>query len=155
VIHAKVDLMVPGLLVRTVLAWSIGHGAQVVSGPRPLEGTYWKAIELAGTPVPASDSIREIFLVLQDRGRVYGSDGCNRVAGSYELKNTSVGFSEMAATRMACIDAGNLDVAFREALKSARRLTVVGDHLELFDSKNRRVAVFLAASSHPAEPGKH
>jgi heat shock protein HslJ len=139
--------MVPGLLVRTVLAWSLALAAQAVSGPRPLEGTYWKAIELAGKPVPANDSIREIYLVLQDRGRVYGSDGCNRVAGAYELKKNAIRFSEMAATRMACIDAGDIDIAFRDALKSARRLTVVGDHLDLFDSKNRRVAAFVAASA--------
>ena len=139
--------MVPGLLVRTVLAWSLALAAQAVSGPRPLEGTYWKAIELAGKPVPANDSIREIYLVLQDRGRVYGSDGCNRVAGAYEVKKDAIRFSEMAATRMACIDAGDIDIAFRDALKSARRLTVVGDHLDLFDSKNRRVAAFVAASA--------
>jgi heat shock protein HslJ len=139
--------MVPGLLVRTVLAWSLALAAQAVSGPRPLEGTYWKAIELAGKPVPANDSIREIYLVLQDRGRVYGSDGCNRVAGAYEVKKDAIRFSEMAATRMACIDAGDIDIAFRDALKSARRLTVVGDRLDLFDSKNRRVAAFVAASA--------
>jgi heat shock protein HslJ len=146
--------MVSGLLVRTVLAWSLGLAAQAVSGPRPLEGTYWKAIELAGKPVPAQDSIREVYLLLQQRGQAYGSDGCNRVAGAYELKDDAIRFSQMAATRMACIDAGDIDVAFRDALKSARRLTVVGDHLDLFDSKNRRVAVFVAASSHPADPQK-
>ncbi len=91
--------------------------------------------------------------MLQEGGRVYGSDGCNRVAGGWELKDSVVRFTEMAATRMACIDAGDLDVAFREALKSARRLSVVGTRLELFDSHDRRVAVFLAASSHPADPG--
>jgi heat shock protein HslJ len=136
--------MVPGLLVRTVLALALA--AQAVSGPRPLEGTYWKAIELAGKPVPPKESIREVYLLLQDRGRVYGSDGCNRVVGAYEAKKDAIRFSEMAATRMACIDAGDIDVVFRDALKSARRLTVVGDHLELFDSKNRRVAAFVAAS---------
>jgi heat shock protein HslJ len=150
--------MVPALLVRTVLAWCLALGAQLpaplTSGPRPLEGTYWKAIELDGRPVPLRDSNRDVYLVLQERGRVYGSDGCNRVAATYELKKTSVKFGDLAATRMACIDAGGIDVAFREALKSARRLAVAGEHLELFDAKNRRVAVFLAASSRPAEPGK-
>jgi hypothetical protein len=54
---------------------------------------------------------------------------------------------------MACIDAGGIDVAFREALKSARRLSVAGDHLELLDSSDKRVAIFLAVSSRPADPG--
>jgi heat shock protein HslJ len=146
--------MVFGLFGWTVLVWSLGLAAQVVSGPRPLEGTYWKAIELQGKQVPARDSIREVYLVLAERGRLYGSDGCNRVAGAYELKNGSVRFSEMAATRMACIDAGDIDAAFRDALKNAKRVTIAGEHLELFDSSNRRVAVFLAASSHSADPAK-
>jgi heat shock protein HslJ len=146
--------MGPALLTRAAaLASSLAFAAQVVSGPRPLAGTYWKAIELEGKQVPSRDSIRETYLVLQEGGRIYGSDGCNRVAGRYELKNTSVKFSEMAATRMACIDAGDIDVAFRDALKSARRLTVVGERLELFDSKNGRVAMFLAVPSHPPDPG--
>jgi heat shock protein HslJ len=147
--------MVPALLVQTVLAWCLALFAQqLTAGPRPIEGTYWKAIELDGKPVPLRDSNREVYLLLQERGRVLGSDGCNRVAGTYEVKKTSVKFSDMVATRMACIDAGGVDVAFREALKSARRLTVAGEHLELFDAKNRRVAVFLAASTPPADPGK-
>jgi copper homeostasis protein (lipoprotein) len=76
------------------------------------------------------------------------------VAGSYELKDATVRFSQMASTRMACIDPAGLDVAFRGALKSAKRLTVVGDHMELFDAKNRRVAMFLAMSSRPADSEK-
>jgi hypothetical protein len=55
---------------------------------------------------------------------------------------------------MACIDAGGIDVAFREALKSARRLTVAGDRLDLLDSANKRVAIFLAVPSRPAGPDR-
>jgi heat shock protein HslJ len=134
------------------LASSLALAAQGVSGPRPLAGTYWKAIELAGKPVPSQGSSHEAFLVLQEGGRVYGSDGCNRIAGKYELKDTGVTFGEMAATRMACIDAGGIDVAFRDALKSARRLAVAGDRLELMDSADRRVAIFLSVSSRPPAP---
>ena len=146
--------MGPALFLRAAaLASSLALAAQGVSGPRPLAGTYWKAIELAGTPVPLQGSSHEAYLVLQERGRVYGSDGCNRVAGTYQLKHAAVTFGEMASTRMACIDAGGIDVAFRDALKSARRLSVAGDHLELLDSSDKRVAIFLAVSSRPADPG--
>jgi len=145
--------MVSALLVRAVLASSLALAAQVVSGPRPLEGTYWKAIELVGRPVPSQAAIREAYLLLQEGGRVYGSDGCNRVAGRYEVTKTGVRFDDMVVTRMACIDTGGLDVVFRDALKSARQLAVAGERLDLFDSANRRVAVFLAVSSRPGEPG--
>jgi heat shock protein HslJ len=143
------------LLMRAAtLASSLALAAQGVPGPRPLAGTYWKAIELAGTPVPLQGSNHEAYLVLQQGGRVYGSDGCNQVAGTYRLKHTAVTFGEMAATRMACIDAGGIDAVFRDALKSARRLTVAGDRLELLDSSNKRVAMFLAVSGRPADPGR-
>jgi heat shock protein HslJ len=102
--------------------------------------------------VPTPRSSHEAYLILQEGGRVYGSDGCNRVAGTYRVKDTAVTFSEMASTRMACIDAGDIDVAFRDALTSARRLAVAGDRLELLDSRGRRVASFLAVSSRPADP---
>jgi heat shock protein HslJ len=128
------------------LASSLALAAQGVSGPRPLEGTYWKAIELAGISVPLRGSNHEAYLVLQERGRVYGSDGCNQVAGTYRLKHTAVTFGEMAATRMACIDAGGIDAAFLEALKSAKRLTIAGDRLDLWGSGNKRVAAFVAVS---------
>lgn len=133
-------------------ASSLALAAQGVSSPRPLEGTYWKAIELAGLPVPLQGSSHEAYLVLQDGGRVYGSDGCNRVTGTYQLKRTVVTFGEMASTRMACIDAGGIDVVFRDALKRARRLAVSGDRLDLLDSANKRVAIFLAVSGPPANP---
>jgi copper homeostasis protein (lipoprotein) len=86
---------------------------------------------------------------------VYGSDGCNRVAGTYELKKTVVRIGEMAGTRMACIDADGLDIAFHDALKSARRLAVAGDRLVLLDSADKRVAIFVAVSSRPADPERH
>ncbi len=83
--------MGPALLLRAAaLASSLALAAQGVSGPRPLAGTYWKAIELAGKPVPSQGSSHEAYLVLQEGGRVYGSDGCNRVAAAAELKDAAV-----------------------------------------------------------------
>ena len=107
-------------------------------GTRPLEGTYWKAIELAGKPTPAQDPKREAHLLFQAGGRVSGSDGCNRIAGTT---------SERRA-RHIWPDGGNADGVrrfsgrssgpFRDALKSATRLTITGDRLELFDAAGKR-----------------
>ncbi len=145
--------MAPALFVRAVLAASLSLAAQAVTAPRSIEGTYWKAIELDGQPVPSQNSVRGVYLLLQEEGRLYGSDGCNRVAGLFAMNKTAVKFSDMAVTRMACIDAGDLDVLFHNALRSARRLAATAERLELFDSANRRVAVFLAVSSRPPDAG--
>ena len=82
-----------------------------------------------------------------------GSDGCNRITGSYELKEEVVKFGQMAGTQMACIDTAETERAFRAALKGATRLTTVGDRLELFDAAGKRLAVFTAgAQVSPASP---
>ena len=126
-------------------------GSQAVSpnpgGKRPLEGTYWKATELAGKPTPTQDATREAHLLFQPAGRLSGSDGCNRITGSYQLRGDTVTFGQMAGTLMACINASaEIEGAFREALKSATRLTVVGERLVLFNTAGNRIAVFTAGA---------
>ena len=114
------------------------------AGARPLEGTYWRAIELAGKPTPTQDPQREAHLLFQSEGRVSGSDGCNRVTGSYQLKGDVVRFGQLAGTQMACVNIGEIDRTFAQAVSSATRLTVAGDRLELSDATGKRVAVFAA-----------
>lgn len=111
---------------------------------QPLEGTYWKAVELAGKATPTQDLKREAHLVFQPAGQLSGSDGCNRITGSYQLKGAVVTFGLVAAIQMACLDTGAVERAFRDALTSASRLRVVGDRLELSDAAGKRMAAFTA-----------
>jgi heat shock protein HslJ len=120
-----------------------GQAAPGAAGKRALEGTYWKAIELAGKPTPAQDPKREAHLQFQ-RGRVSGSDGCNRITGTYQLNGDRVTFGQLAGTQMACVNPGGTEGPFRGALESATRLTIAGDRLELSDAAGTRLAVFAA-----------
>jgi putative lipoprotein len=128
-------------------------GAPGAAGTRPLAGTNWKAIELAGKPIPAPDANREAQLLFQAGGRLSGSDGCNRVVGSYELNGQRVRFGQLAGTQMACLDTGEVERAFRDALKAAERLTIAGDRLELLDGTGRLVAAFTASAQVATSPG--
>jgi heat shock protein HslJ len=121
------------------------------SAARPLEGTYWKVIELAGKPAPAQEPNREAHVILEG-GRLAGSDGCNRIIGSYELKGDGIKFGQDASIQMACESAGGIERAFRGALASAARFTIVGDRLELLDARGKRVAALAgrAAALPPA-----
>jgi heat shock protein HslJ len=141
-----------GVFVPAVLAASLTMAAQVQSVPRTLDRTYWKAIELDGHQVPAQ--VREIYLLLQEEGRVSGSDGCNRVAGLFKTDGTEIRFSHVAVTKLACIDGVDLSGSFYKALKRAWRLSATGERLELFDWRDRRVAVFLSISSPPSDSGQ-
>jgi putative lipoprotein len=97
-------------------------------GSRPLEGTYWKAIELAGKPTPTQDPTREAHLQFQG-GRVSGSD-CNRITGSYQLSGDRITFGPIAGTQMVCLNPSGTEGPLRDALKSATKLTVAGDRLD-------------------------
>jgi heat shock protein HslJ len=119
-----------------------------------LEGQYWKAIELAGKPTPAQDPQREAHLQFQAGGRVSGSDGCNRLTGTYQRSGDRLTFGQMAGTQMACLDAPGIEEAFRDALKNVARFAIDADRLEFFDASGARLAVFSATTAPPSRPSR-
>jgi heat shock protein HslJ len=135
------------------IAMVFGHAApgspqerDAASGP--LEGRYWRATELAGKPTP-THSNGEAHLQFEGN-RVSGSDGCNRLTGSFQLNGDRVRFGQMAGTLMACVNPGGTEGPFRNALMNASRLTIAGDRLELFDDAGTRLAAFVAGSQSSA-----
>jgi len=129
-------------------------GSQVSGTPpqprstRPLEKTYWKATELDGKPVPTPETTREVYIVLGGTGRVGGSDGCNRLIGSYELTGDAIKFGALAGTQMACPNTADTERGLRKALSGASRWSIAGDRLELFDAGGGRLAQFEALEGH-------
>ena len=124
-----------------------GHQQRPPSAPPPFEGTYWKAVELAGKALSIRGDKREAHLIFQPDGRMTGSDSCNRINGSYKRDGESLMFGEIIATRMACPDTGDTERAFREALKDVNRWRTGGNRLELFDTAGTRRAVFEARTA--------
>jgi heat shock protein HslJ len=115
--------------------------AQTITTP-PLEGTYWRAIELAGTPTPIEVTSREAHLVFGAGTRLTGSDGCNRLTGNYDLKGDALTFGQFAVTQMACPDTGDTDRRFRAVLKGTSRFRIVGQRLELYGATGKPLGVF-------------
>jgi heat shock protein HslJ len=136
------------------LLTSAAAAQSVQGGPKTaaLEGRYWRASELAGLQVTSPNPTREAYLQFETGGRVSGSDSCNRIFGSYQLNGDAITFGQMMGTQMACQNTGDVERAFREALKSSARISVVGDRLELFDGSGKRVALFVARTQ-AASPG--
>jgi len=134
-------------LALVLLAASTAASAQpttptATEAARALEGSRWRAIELAGKPTPAQDPAREAHLEFQSDGRVSGSDGCNTVTGTYRLEGERISFGRMAASLMACPNSTGTEAPFRDALRNATRMKIAGDRLELFDASGARLAVF-------------
>jgi copper homeostasis protein (lipoprotein) len=110
-----------------------------------LENTYWKLTRLGEEPVVVELDQSEPHLVLRSGdGRVAGSDGCNRVMGSYTIDGTAIDFGEMATTMMACPDGMETGARFTEALAAAESFRLLAHHLELIDRDGGTVARFEA-----------
>jgi copper homeostasis protein (lipoprotein) len=133
------------LVVDRFVSVSPGQACAAPFAAAPVEKTRWRATQLAGAPVAASEPKREAHLVLEG-GRIVGSDGCNRVTGRYELDGNAVRFGQVAGTRMACPDTGNIPRRFGTVLMSARRWRVLGSWLDFYDAAGRRLARFEARS---------
>lgn len=62
-------------------------------------GQRWRIAMIGDTPVAEAHPADITFSAEQ---RAYGSTGCNRFTGGYTLNGTTLRFSAMAGTRMAC-----------------------------------------------------
>ena len=102
-----------------------------------LEDTHWRLIILGDAPLTGPTMI----LDAKER-RVSGSGGCNRLTGSYELDGDRLTFGAIASTRMACPQGMDTEQAFHEAMGRVSGWRIEGQHLELFDAADVRVARF-------------
>ena len=67
-----------------------------------LVGSEWQITALQDVAVAADINATIQF---DETGAVFGSSGCNRFTGSYELTGENLQFSQFASTRMACAQA--------------------------------------------------
>lgn len=72
------------------------------------------------------------YLELSADGNISGTDGCNRLMGSWTFDGSTVSFGQLASTKMACQDVDTW-------LVGAASATVDGDTLELFDAEGQQI----------------
>ncbi|MCA3180002.1 MAG: META domain-containing protein [Burkholderiaceae bacterium] len=99
------------------------------AAPPPFEGTAWTLASLEGRPVPSGSDATLRF----EGERVSGSDGCNRFAGPWSGRGTSLRIGpNLAATQRACPDAQRaLADAYGRALIGATAWRIDGTTLRL------------------------
>ena len=108
-----------------------------------LSGTRWSLVSIGGSPVLASESTSLQF----EKGRLSGSDGCNRYTTIYNASDGSLKIGpNIAGTRMAC-PAPVMEEAktFIEILSRTAGYRRDGDRLTLLDSSGRPMAAFRKA----------
>lgn len=103
-------------------------------GRASLLETYWRPVEIGGKPVAIRAGTREPHFVLSREGNVRGFTGCNNLMGAFVQAGNSFRFKGIAATRMACLPAGNdIEPRFLAALDATASIRIAGESLELRD----------------------
>ena len=105
--------------------WRLEPAAEAGSSNSPLVGTNWRLTS------PSNGSRTAPNLQLSSEGRVAGSDGCNRLVGSYTLDGDRIRFLPLAASRMLCSAMNGRDADFQRAVMKTAQWRIRGLKLQL------------------------
>ena len=107
-------------LAVSTLLWAATTVAQSGAGEADMLGTAWLAEDIGGRGV--IDRARSTMEFVKP-GQVGGLAGCNRYFGPVVLDGGTIGFGNLAATRMLCPDTLMVqEQRFLKALSEAKRL---------------------------------
>ena len=113
----------------------------VTTGAETLQGCGGDPRDLLVGPMLTASAITGVIqmtnpvpnLTFSADGRVFGSTGCNRFVGSYDLTGEGLRFGQLAGTRMACnVAQSATEAAMTTVLQAITRFDVTDDGQVLF-----------------------
>lgn len=109
---------------------------QTITHLNLLQNQTWIATHIGNTAIQTAPTAHNIPSIQFDSAtqRVSGADGCNRLMGSYTASKDALKLSQLAGTRMACMNNNNIDQKYNEALSKVTNYQVFGKTLKLLDS---------------------
>ena len=120
--------------------WKLEPAEEAGNSNSPLVGTNWR---LSG---PSNGNRTAPSLQLSSEGRVAGSDGCNRLIGSYTLDGDRIRFLPLAASRMSCSTMSGRDADFQRAVMATAQWRISGFELQLLAEDGRLLLQFERSS---------
>lgn len=131
----------------------------------PLAGTLWELINEVPADVEATPEVdgmaHPITLTFEEEGQAGGHGGCNSYSTTYVLEGTSIIFSDVVSTRMAC-EGGDImqrEQDFFAALSNALQYGLTDERLYIRYEDGSRLAfekveaMTLTASTLSGAPG--
>lgn len=100
----------------------------------------WILVEIRGVPVTANNP----DITFGHSAKIFSSHGgCNRIVGRFEVEGTSLTFSGLVGTRLACLDsdAQQLEMDFIKALEQTTHFQLQDDALS-FSNSDSQLLVF-------------
>ena len=128
------------LILLCVTLLGVGGCKSSKEAPK-LNDVKWVLETLNGKKVQLTDANEEMFIQFDEtQKRVNGRAACNRFFGNYEMDGSSLKFSPMGATRMACPDL-QWETEFFQMLDGVDAYSIK-DNILSFQSKGNVVATF-------------
>ena len=111
-----------------------------------LQNHTWIAIQIGSQMIKTNPSARNIPALQFNEAtkRVTGADGCNRLMGTYQATGDTLVLSQMASTKMACIDS-TIPNQFNAALANVTNYQVYNNTLKLMDRHGNLLIEFASA----------
>ncbi|MDD2637107.1 MAG: META domain-containing protein [Bacteroidales bacterium] len=111
---------------------------------KSIENVYWVLIEIDGEQPPTSVENQIYIFLSQEDNKLSGSNGCNRILGSYDTSNgLEIKFDNVATTLMACNNEDWDEIKFNNMLEKVNNFTISGDKLMLNVGKREPLACFV------------
>lgn len=110
-----------------------------------LFGKKWALSEIDGDAV---NSTRAYIEFDGSTKRISGDGGCNRFAGTFEINEAAIRFSQTMSTKRACVDQGiqRIENSFLNRLQQVTEFQIQGDVLSL-KAHGRTILTFRSDSS--------
>lgn len=129
---------------------SLITGCSSLIGPSSpsLINTQWTLKEIFGQPAQVQAHQKPAYLVFAASGELKGYSGCNHLFGRYHQFNTTLSFSQVASTLMAC--PGNTmdnESNLMKLLEQPITYIIKGKTLVFFDNKQQPLAKFVLVNS--------
>lgn len=108
-----------------------------------IQNTNWTLTHIGTAEFKADDSVRNIPNIQfnQANQNIQGTDGCNRIMGTYEIQGEQIHFRQLAHTKMLC-GQGNVSTLYNEALARVAGYQVYDKTLRLLDRHGNPVLQF-------------
>jgi heat shock protein HslJ len=141
----KVFLYIIGLCVSSLILAACSSLGSTQGGWGEVTGKVWNLTLLKDKELLPGSNITAQFT---SDGKVGGSSGCNRYAGSYtSAGNTLQITSPLASTMMACAqELMDQETAYLTALSEVKTYSVTGDQLTLSNANNKSLLIYKAQS---------
>jgi heat shock protein HslJ len=120
-----------------MLAASLTAFAQETDTNPTLEDTLWRLGSYVNADGTTVDALPSTYVTAEfDAGTVTGNGGCNRYFGSYTADGSTIEFSEVGSTLMACAPdiLTQQEAAYLAALRSAAAFTIENDKLQMMNA---------------------